>query len=94
MPPRCRAQGPICCREEKTREDELTYPRIVHAALLTALPCIASAQSAAPAPPEVLRVTRYADDGNEGSLRFAIEASNRAPDAIESRSKRWAPRPM
>ena len=27
----------------------------------------------------MLRVTRYADDGDEGSLRFAIEASNRAP---------------
>src|SRR5262245_64646797 len=45
--------------------------------LLVALPCSASAQT--PALPEVLRVTRYADDGNEGSLRFAIETSNRAP---------------
>ena len=53
----------------------MRYARIV--VLLAALPCIASAQS--PALPEVLRVTRYADDGNEGSLRFAIEASNRAP---------------
>jgi len=61
----------------KAREDELSYARIVHAVLLAALPCVASAQN--PASPEVLRVTRYADDGNEGSLRYAIEASNRAP---------------
>jgi 3-dehydroshikimate dehydratase len=57
----------------------LTYARIVHAVLLAALPCAASAQNAATASPEVLRVTRYTDDGNDGSLRFAIEASNRAP---------------
>ena len=55
----------------------MRYARIVHAVLLAAPPCVASAQN--PASPEVLRVTRYADDGNEGSLRFAIEASNRAP---------------
>jgi len=61
----------------KAREDELKYACIVHAVLLAALPYVASAQN--PASPEVLRVTRYADDGNEGSLRFAIEASNRAP---------------
>src|SRR5260370_17668292 len=61
----------------KAREDELSYARIVHAVLLAALPCVASAQN--PASPGVLSVTRYADDGNEGSLRFAIEASNRAP---------------
>src|SRR5262249_42625255 len=61
----------------KAGEDELKYARIVHAVLLAALPCVASAQN--PASPEVLRVTRYADDTNEGSLRFAIEASNRAP---------------
>jgi 3-dehydroshikimate dehydratase len=58
---------------------KLTYARIAHAVLLAALPCVASAQNVAPASPEVLRVTRYTDDGNEGSLRFAIEASNRAP---------------
>ena len=57
----------------------MTYARIVHAVLLAALPCAASAQKAATASPEVLRVTRYTDDGNDGSLRFAIEASNRAP---------------
>lgn len=57
----------------------MTYARFVHAALLAALPCAASAQNVAPSSPEVLRVTRYTDDSNEGSLRFAIEASNRAP---------------
>ena len=50
---------------------------------LAALPCWADAQNAAPSAPgrdqEVLRVTRYADDANAGSLRFAIEVSNRAP---------------
>jgi len=61
----------------KAGEDELRYACIVHAVLLAALPCVASAQKTAS--PEVLRVTRYTDDGNEGSLRFAIEASNRAP---------------
>src|SRR6266568_1827823 len=39
----------------------------------------AGAQNATPATPEVLRVTRYADDRNEGSLRWAIEQSNLAP---------------
>jgi 3-dehydroshikimate dehydratase len=57
----------------------LTHARLVHAVLLVALPSVALAQNVAPASPEVLRVTRYTDDGNEGSLRFAIEASNRAP---------------
>jgi hypothetical protein len=53
----------------------LTYARIVHAMLLAALPCAASAQNAAPASPEVLHVTRYADDGNDGSLRVRPETS-------------------
>ena len=48
------------------------------ALLLLALPAQAFAQAPPPAV-EALRVTRYADDGNEGSLRWAIEASNRAP---------------
>jgi 3-dehydroshikimate dehydratase len=54
------------------------------ALLLIALAIRASAQ--APAQPvaaasavEVLRVTRYADDADDGSLRWAIETSNRAP---------------
>jgi 3-dehydroshikimate dehydratase len=49
------------------------------AVVLAALPCCALAQNAAPTATEVLRVTRYADDADEGSLRFAIEQSNRAP---------------
>jgi 3-dehydroshikimate dehydratase len=53
-------------------------PSRAAALLLLALPAQASAQAPAPAV-EVLRVTRYADDGNEGSLRWAIEASNRTP---------------
>jgi 3-dehydroshikimate dehydratase len=61
------------------REDRLTYAHFVHAVLLAALPCEAWAQNAAPVPSEVLRVTRYADDANEGSLRFAIETNNRTP---------------
>src|SRR6266851_4320135 len=65
----------------KVREDELRYARIVRAVAiaLTALPYCAAAQNAAPQATEVLRVTRYADDPNEGSLRFAIELSNRTP---------------
>jgi 3-dehydroshikimate dehydratase len=63
--------------ERKIAEDKLRYARIVHAMLLAALTGVASAQN--PASPELLRVTRYADDGKDGSLRFAIEASNRAP---------------
>jgi len=56
----------------------LSYARIVRAAILiAALPCSAVAQNAAP--PELLRVTRYADDANQGSLRWAIGESNRAP---------------
>jgi 3-dehydroshikimate dehydratase len=58
----------------------LNHARLFRAAIvLAALPCCALAQNAAPATTEVLRVTRYADDTDEGSLRFAIEASNRAP---------------
>ena len=44
-----------------------------------ALPVHAGAQTPAPSPPDVLRVTRTADDGGEGSLRWAIERSNTAP---------------
>jgi 3-dehydroshikimate dehydratase len=49
------------------------------AMLLAALPRCALAQNAAPPATDLLRVTRYADDANEGSLRYAIEQSNRAP---------------
>ena len=62
------------------------------AMVLAVLPCVASAQT--PALPEVLRVTRYADDGNEGSLRFAIETSNRAPGRYRIEIEQWAARPM
>jgi 3-dehydroshikimate dehydratase len=46
---------------------------------LWALPTQAGAQSASTPAPEVLRVTRTADDGGEGSLRWAIERNNTAP---------------
>jgi 3-dehydroshikimate dehydratase len=58
----------------------LSYAPIARAAIvLVALPCCAVAQNAPPPALEVLHVSRYADDGNEGSLRLAIEESNRAP---------------
>lgn len=47
----------------------------VLAALLPLLPLSAVAT----ADPQVLRVDRYADDGQPGSLRWAIETSNRNP---------------
>jgi len=46
---------------------------------LWALPIEAGAQSLSTPSPEVLRVTRTADDGGEGSLRWAIERNNTAP---------------
>jgi 3-dehydroshikimate dehydratase len=46
---------------------------------LWALPIGAGAQSPSTPSPEVLRVTRTADDGGEGSLRWAIERNNAAP---------------
>src|SRR5260221_7772267 len=53
--------------------------RYFAAIALWALPNHAGAQSPATAAPEVLRVTRTADDGGEGSLRWAIERNNAAP---------------
>jgi 3-dehydroshikimate dehydratase len=57
--------------------------RIPHIAIsaLLALTTQSAAQTAAPATSaaETLRVTRTADDSNEGSLRWAIERSNTAP---------------
>jgi 3-dehydroshikimate dehydratase len=77
--PRRDARHSICFPQRTAWEDELSHARIVRAAiLLAALPCAAAAQNAV-APTELLRVTRYADDANEGSLRYAIERSNRAP---------------
>ena len=37
---------------------------------------------ASPPAPEVLRVTSTADDGGEGSLRWAIERNNAAPGRL------------
>ena len=53
--------------------------RYLAAIALWALPIEAGAQSPSTAAPEVLRVTRTADDGGEGSLRWAIERNNAAP---------------
>ncbi len=53
----------------------------VVAILFLALPTHAVAQNT-PSPPtasEVLRITRTADDGGEGSLRWALERNNAAP---------------
>ena len=55
---------------------------------LWALPIEAGAQSLSTPSPEVLRVTRTADDGGEGSLRWAIERNNTDPAASASRSLR------
>jgi len=65
------------------REENLQPHRIRQIAT-SALLALTTQSSAQPAPPatstvEVLRVTRTADDGNEGSLRWAIERSNTAP---------------
>jgi 3-dehydroshikimate dehydratase len=51
--------------------------RVAAAVALLSLPASAVAQTAPQI--EVLRVTRTADDGNEGSLRWAIERNNAAP---------------
>jgi 3-dehydroshikimate dehydratase len=53
--------------------------RYLAAIPLWALPIDAGAQSSPTPSPEVLRVTRTADDGGEGSLRWAIERNNAAP---------------
>jgi 3-dehydroshikimate dehydratase len=53
--------------------------RYLAAIALWVLPIAAGAQSPSTPWPEVLRVTRTADDGGEGSLRWAIERNNAAP---------------
>src|SRR5215475_825047 len=53
--------------------------RYLAAIALWALPIEAGAQSPSTPSPEVLRVTRTADDSGEGSLRWAIERNNTAP---------------
>lgn len=54
---------------------------VVSLSLLAVLPSMAQAFQAEPArtPLEVLKVERYADDANPGSLRWAISAANQAP---------------
>ncbi|MBJ9977134.1 right-handed parallel beta-helix repeat-containing protein [Pseudomonas sp. S75] len=47
--------------------------------LLAALLLPLSALAAAPTPPETLRVDRYSDDGQPGTLRWALETSNASP---------------
>ena len=59
--------------------DKMTKHGTIAVVLFLTLTMHAGAQNATPATPEVLRVTRYADDGNAGSLRWAIEQSNLAP---------------
>jgi 3-dehydroshikimate dehydratase len=53
--------------------------RYLAAIALWTFPILAGAQSPSTPSPEVLRVTRTADDGGEGSLRWAIERNNTAP---------------
>ena len=53
--------------------------RYLAAIALWTLPIQADAQSPPTPSLEVLRVTRTADDGGEGSLRWAIERNNTAP---------------
>src|SRR6195256_303324 len=68
---------------QKTREDNVRaylISNVVAPLTLLALSTPAGAQPASPTSPtpEVLRVTRTADDG-EGSLRWAIERNNASP---------------
>src|SRR6516162_7131101 len=66
----------------RTREDHVSARsiRCLAAIALWAVPTHAGAQS--PPAPEVLRVTRSADDRGEGSLRWAIERNNAAPGRL------------
>src|ERR1700747_408500 len=66
-------------RNELWEEHVSAHPiRYFAAIALWTLPNDAGAQSPATPAPEVLRVTRTADDGGEGSLRWAIERNNAA----------------
>src|SRR5260221_6851328 len=70
-------------RNELWEEHVSAHPiRYFAAIALWALPTHADAQSPSTAAPEVLRVTRTADDGGEGSLRWAIERNNAAPGRL------------
>src|SRR5262245_16820098 len=66
----------------RTREGHVSVPSLPcpGAIALGVLPTQAGAQS--PPAPEVLRVTRTADDDGEGSLRWAIERNNAAPGRL------------
>src|SRR6516165_9794538 len=68
----------------RTREDHVSARPIrgLVAIALWALATPAGAQSPSTPAPEVLRVTRTADDGGEGSLRWAIERNNAAPGRL------------
>ena len=59
----------------------LIISNVIAPLALLALSTHAGAQPASPTPPapEVLRVTRTADDSGEGSLRWAIERNNPSP---------------
>ena len=59
----------------------LIISNVIAPLALLALSTHAGAQPASPTPPapEVLRVTRTADDSGEGSLRWAIERNNASP---------------
>src|SRR5215813_2025526 len=69
---------------QRTREEHVSARpiRYLAAIALWTLPNLAGAQSPSTPAPEVLRVTRTADDGGEGSLRWAIERNNAAPGRL------------
>src|SRR6516164_11568137 len=71
-------------RPQGTREDHVPARpiRYLAAIALWALATPTGAQSPSTPAPEVLRVTRTADDGGEGSLRWAIERNNAAPGRL------------
>jgi len=70
-------------RNELWEENVSARPiRYLAAIALWTVPNHAGAQSPSTATPEVLRVTRSADDGGEGSLRWAIERNNAAPGRL------------
>src|SRR5258708_30278872 len=70
-------------RNELWEEHVSAHPiRYFAAIALWALPTHADAQSPSTAAPDVLRVTRTADDGGEGSLRWSLERNNAAPGRL------------
>src|SRR5262245_65584791 len=104
-PPPCRC-GPRGARSRETglranaasapqgtRKDHVSarFIRCLAAVALGVVPTHAGAQS--PPAPEVLRVTRTADDDGEGSLRSAIAGNNAAPAPMRARPHAAAPAP-